>query len=223
MKKFGPYTFPTLMGLSRFSGRDAEQMPVVQDNAAIKEAIARGYADGFAQGRAEAEAAAKVTIGAVREAAVAEGRAEGFAQMRQAAAALTNALAGFEDERAGLARECESFCVDISLAAVARLMETSAARAEFVTRAIAAALKVLAPAPPSAIFLNPADRALVQDAFAGLALKDDETLAPGQARVEAGRLLVEAGIEQAFEQIKSAVLEVRTRRNGAISDLGDKR
>ena len=101
------------------------------------------------------------------------------------------------------------------MAVVARLVEASAVRAEFVARAVAAALRVLAPEPPSAIFLNPADRKLAQDAFAGLPLKDDETLASGHARVEAGRLLVEAGIEPAFEQIKAALLEVETRRGRA--------
>jgi hypothetical protein len=82
---------------------------------------------------------------------------------------------------------------------------------------VAKAVEVLAPEPPQAVYLNPADRALIGGALDGLPIKDDSSLAPGHSRVEAGRLVVEGGIDQAFEQIKSAVLDARERRTSGSS------
>jgi len=45
-----------------------------------------------------------------------------------------------------------------------------------------------------------------------LPLREDATLAPGTSRVEAGRLLVESSLDEAFTQVRSAVLETKLKR-----------
>jgi len=62
--------------------------------------------------------------------------------------------------------------------------------------------------------MNPADLAFIELEVQGVEVKADENLAPGHARVDAGRLLVQGGIDEAFEQIKATVLSVRERRLG---------
>jgi hypothetical protein len=52
----------------------------------------------------------------------------------------------------------------------------------------------------------------------GLPLQDDENLASGSARVEAGRLLVQSSIDEAFERIRTAILELKAKRQAAVSD-----
>ena len=182
------------------------------DEAAVTDAIARGYAEGRARGETEAAAASSSARDDGFREGLAAGHEEGRGEMLRSAEALGAALAEFNEQRATLSRECEQFCVDLALAIVARIVDESPIRAEFVTREVSKALKLLAPDPATEIHLNPDDYKLAKDAFAGLPLKDDPTLTSGHVRVEAGRLLVEAGIEPAFEQIKSAVLEVKKQR-----------
>ena len=73
-------------------------------------------------------------------------------------------------------------------------------------------LKALAPAAPSAVFLNPDDLKCVGKTMSELPLKEDATLAPGTSRVEAGRLLVESSLDEAFAQVRAAVIEIKTKR-----------
>jgi hypothetical protein len=47
-------------------------------------------------------------------------------------------------------------------------------------------------------------------------VRDDGNLATGSARVEAGRLLVQSSIDEAFEQIRGAVLEVKANRQASL-------
>lgn len=215
------YSFPSLVEVGHLYGKESSAAVVTPDQAAVAQAMTEGYEAGLVQGRAAAETAAKEAIEAARGEGLAHGRDEGLAQVRQVAQTLSEALALMDEERANLARECESFCVDLSLAIVARLVEADTVRADFVSRAIVAALKVLAPQPPSAILMNPADRLLARGALEGLPVHDDETLSPGRTRVETGRLLVEAGIEEAFAQIKSAILEVKP--GGRVKPIAAKR
>jgi len=179
---------------------------------ALREAIARGYADGLAQGRRAAETEARAIAENARREGFNAGRIEAQAQVEQAANALREAFTEFEQVRAQIVCQAESFCVELVLATVASLIESDTVRAEFASRVVVKALEVLAPEPPRAIYLNPADRALIGDDLRGLPLKDDSTLAPGYARVEAGRLVVEGGIDSAFEKIKLAMLDVSERR-----------
>jgi hypothetical protein len=58
-------------------------------------------------------------------------------------------------------------------------------------------------------------RKRVARAMQELPLRDDDSLASGSARVEAGRLLVQSSIEEAFEQIRTAVLELKANRQAA--------
>jgi flagellar biosynthesis/type III secretory pathway protein FliH len=209
------YPFPTLAEFGESAPAPLEKTISEADAAALKEAIDRGFADGLTHGRAQAAQEAQAELAAAHAEGFAKGHSEGRAEMHQAAAALTGGLEEFTTECDGMRRQCESFCVEIALAIAKRLVGDPAMRAKFVSRAVTDALKVLAPAPPSAIFLNPADHKLVKSALSGRALKIDETLPPGRARVEAGRLLVEADIEQAFERIESALVDVKTRRGCA--------
>ena len=207
------FEFPALGEFNRFGQRvapEAVEDPCEQN--AYREAIARGYAEGLAQGRAEAESVTEIAAATARQQGIELGRAEGLAEMQQLAAALGEAFAGFEAEHAALVREAEALCVDLALAIVARLVETNAVRAEFVSRTARASLKVLAPEAPAVIFVNPSDRKLSGKALERLTVRDDDTLVSGSVRVEAGRLLVEGGIDLAFEQIRSAVVEVKNRR-----------
>jgi flagellar assembly protein FliH len=210
------FSFPTLARLSELSGARSSG-EISPADAAVNEAIERGYASGFSQGRADAEAAAVEAAKAARAEGLAQGRAEGLDEIKRAGAALGAAAEQLEAERAALAAGAEAFCVEVALAIVARLVEADAVRAEFVGRAARLALKALAPEAATAIFLNPADRAIAGPQLKGLPLKDDETLAPGHVRVEAGRLLVEGAIDKAFDEIRSAVIDVKSRRTRAAA------
>jgi len=211
------YSFPTLVEMGRLCGNESSAAGAGSDQLAVEQAIADGYQTGLLQGQAAAEAIAKEVTQAARKEGFEQGRNEGLAGLRPVADALSEALSALSQEETNLVRECESFCVDLTLAIVARLIEVDTVRAEFVSRAVAAALKVLAPQPPSAIFMNPTDRAYAQPVLQGLPLQDDETLTTGHTRVEAGRLVVEAGIEDALAQIQSAVLNVKRGRGGVES------
>lgn len=62
------------------------------------------------------------------------------------------------------------------------------------------------------MFLSPEDLKLAGKAMSSLPLQEDATLASGTSRVEAGRLLVESSMDEAFTQIRAAVIEVKTKR-----------
>ncbi len=205
------FAFPARSNLDRFE-RQAEQARNARLEAALADAIARGYTEGLARGREEATCEARELLESSTREGLAQGHAAGLDQMNLAAAALRNALDAFVAERAELAAEAEAFCVDLALAIVARLVEADKTRAEFVRRSTQAALKALAPEAPTAVFLNPADLKCAGKPMKDLPLQEDETLAPGTARVEAGRLLVESSIEEAFAQVRTAVVEVKVKR-----------
>lgn len=217
------YSFPTLVEMVRVCGDESSVASPGSDRLALEQAIAEGYQTGLLQSRAAAEAAAKEVADAARREGFEQGRNEGLAGLKPVADALSEALSNLNQERANLVHECESFCVDLTLAIAARLIKVDTVRAEFVSRAVAAALKMLAPQPPSAIFINPTDRAYAQPVLQGLPLQDDETLATGHTRVEAGRLIVEAGIEEALAQIENAVLNMKRSRGGVESVIAKSR
>jgi flagellar biosynthesis/type III secretory pathway protein FliH len=149
------------------------------------------------------------------------GHADGLAETQQAASALRDALARFEIECAQVLTEAEGFCVDVALAIVAHLAESDDIRAEFVLRSVKSALKALAPENPTAIFVHPDDHKHLGHALDDLPVRDDDTIAPGSARVEAGRLLVQSSIEEAFEQIRAAVLELKAKRQASARGIAD--
>jgi flagellar biosynthesis/type III secretory pathway protein FliH len=208
------YSFPSLRQLLSGQGEPNHAGPHVPPlpDAKLEEAIRKGYEDGLIQGRIAATAELDAMRQTVREQAVEAGRVEGLAEADDAAAAMTKALALLEAERRQMAQQVETFSVDLALAIVSRLVEVDSVRADFVARQVARALKALAPQRPQVIYVNPADRALLGRRIADVPVQDDEALARGTARVEAGSLFVEGGIEQAFEQLKGAVLEVRARQ-----------
>ncbi len=208
------YSFPSLRQLlsgqveSHHAGPHVPPLP----DAKLEEAIRKGYEDGLTQGRIAAATELDAMRQTVREQALEAGRAEGLAEADDAAAAMTKALAQLEAERREMAQQIETFSVDLALAIVSRLVEVDSVRADFIARQVAVALKALAPHRPQVIYVNPGDRALLGRRIADLSVQDDEALARGTARVEASSLFVEGGIEQAFEQLKGAVLEVRARQ-----------
>ena len=73
-------------------------------------------------------------------------------------------------------------------------------------------INLLAPEAPTAVFVNPADLKCIGSAVSDLPLHEDATLASGTSRVEAGRLLVESALDEAFNQLRTAVLETRGKR-----------
>jgi flagellar biosynthesis/type III secretory pathway protein FliH len=196
---------------------EATQARDAQLAAAFAEADARGHADGLARGREEAKTEARELLETSYQDGITRGQAAGLAEMKLAAESLGDALRNFELERANLLAEAEAFCADLALAIVARLVEADKVRAEFIHRTTQLALKVLAPEAPTAVFLNPVDCKAAAKAMRDLPLREDATLAPGTARVEAGRLLVESSLDEAFAQVRSAVLETKLKRTAKKS------
>ncbi len=210
-----PYAFPLMAKLDE-SQLAADRARQAQLDEALNDAIAQGVARGIAQGRREAQIEAQQLLEQSRQEGLERGHAEGFAEMRQAASALRDALAGFEVQRAQIVSEAEAFCVDLALAVVARLVEADSVRTEFVLRSVKSAVKALAPENPTAVFLNPKAAKHLARKIKDLPIRDDEHLATGSARVEAGRLLVQSSIDEAFEQIRGAVLELKANRQAAL-------
>jgi flagellar biosynthesis/type III secretory pathway protein FliH len=197
--------------------RDADRAREAQLEVALQDAIAKGIEEGIARGRAQAESEAQALLERSHQDGLELGRAEGLLEMREAAGALQEALAQFDLERRQIVADAEAFCVDIALAIVARLVNTNSARTEFVVNSVQSAIKTLAPENPNAVYLHPTIRKRVARAMNGLPLQDDENLATGSARVEAGRLLVQSSIDEAFERIRSAILELKVKRQAAPS------
>lgn len=203
------YSFPPRAEVDRASAPPAAPSP---NELLIQAATARGYEEGLTQGRAAATAALESAAEATRQSAHAEGRDAGLAEAQSIAQALHAALAELARLRESLIEEAEAFAVELALAAVGRLATVDEVRADFIKRSIAAGLETLSPQPPSEILLNPADAAAAKRALADLPVRIDETIARGSVRIDAGRLLVESGIEDALEAIRSAVFATRARR-----------
>jgi flagellar biosynthesis/type III secretory pathway protein FliH len=211
------FAFPARSRLDAFE-READKARNAELEAVLADAIARGYAEGLARGREEAKAEARELLERSYREGSERGHGAGLAEINTAAEALRSALGAFGLERAKVVAEAEAFCVDLALAIVARMVEADKARAEFVRCSTQAALKALAPEAPTAVFLNPADLKCAGKAMSGLPLQEDATLAPGTSRVEAGRLLVESSIEEAFAQVRRAVIEIKSKRTGQKSE-----
>jgi flagellar biosynthesis/type III secretory pathway protein FliH len=207
------FSFPARNKLDALE-REASTVRNSELAAKLADAIARGYAEGLTRGREEAKAEANEQLERARGEGIERGQAEGLGMMNAAAEAMRSALGAFDLERAKVVAEAEAFCVDLALAIVGRIVEADNVQAEFARRSTVAALKALAPEPPTAIFLNPADLKSLGKAMSGLPLHEDETLARGASRVEAGRLLIESSIDEAFTQTRSAVIEIKAKRTG---------
>jgi len=207
------FAFPARSNLDLVE-REARQARNAELEAAYADAVARGYGEGVARGREEAKSQAHELLENSRLEGVERGHAAGLAAMKQSAQALRDALDAFNLQRTTLIAEVENFCVELALAMVGRIIEADKARAEFVRHSTQSALKALAPEAPTAIFLNAADLKLVARAMSDLPLQEDDTLAPGTARVEAGRLLVESSLTEAFAQVRGAVIEIKQKRIG---------
>ena len=214
-----PYAFPLLRNVDD-AKRDAERARLAQLEAAFDDATTRGFSEGVARGRHEAEVAAQQLLEQSHREGLQSGHAEGLEQMNRAATALRDAYDKLQFECARMRAEAEGFCVEIALAIVQHLAETDSVRTEFVVRSVKAAVEALAPEPPKAIFLHPDVRDRVEHALTDLPLRDDDNLADGSARVEAGRLLVQSSIEEAFAQIRDAVLELKANRHPSLASAG---
>jgi flagellar biosynthesis/type III secretory pathway protein FliH len=208
------YIFPNAAQLDAALRAEPSGETIEAQDKALREAMQQGYTDGFQEGRAAAELAAKAIFQDAHRQGFAAGCDQGLAQAAEAAAVLRQAFEQFRQWRAELLNEAEAFCVELVLAIVARLVELNEDNVEFVTRTVRAAIDVFAPELPHAIFVNPANSALVASAFPQIKVCAEASIPPAGVRIEAGRLLVESNIQQAFEKIKSAVLETRDRRIG---------
>jgi flagellar biosynthesis/type III secretory pathway protein FliH len=212
-----PYAFPMLKSLDD-SREAADRAREAQLEATFNDAIAKGISEGKARGRLEAQMEAQQLLEQSRREGLERGHADGLAEVRLAAKALREALGQIEAQRAQIGSEAEAFCVDLALAIVARLVEADSVRAEFVLRSVKAALKALVPDNPTEVFLHPNDHKHLDRATKELPVRDDESLPTGSARVETGRLLVQSSIDKAFEQIASAVLELKANRQAALKE-----
>jgi flagellar biosynthesis/type III secretory pathway protein FliH len=209
------YAFPRTRNLEDLQ-RGVDHARESQLQAAFNDAMARGISEGIARGRVEAQVEAQSLLERSQREGLEQGRAEGLAEMRTAAGALRDALAQLELQRTQFAADTEAFCVDLALTIVARMVEADSVRTEFVVNSIQSAIKTLAPENPGAIYLHPEVRERIARALPELPLRDDDSLATGSARVEAGRLLVQSSIDEAFEQIRCAVLELKANRQAAV-------
>jgi flagellar biosynthesis/type III secretory pathway protein FliH len=205
------FNFPPRSKLEEFE-REANRAQRAELEAALADAVARGHAEGFARGREEAQAEARALLEDSQREGLERGHAAGVDEMHAAADALRDALDAFNASRAKVVAEAEAFCVDLALSIVARMVDTDQVRTEFVQRSVQNAIKVLTPETPTAIFLSASDFKCVRSAMKDFPLHEDESLAPGSSRVEAGRLLIESSISEAFAQLRSAVLETKTKR-----------
>jgi flagellar biosynthesis/type III secretory pathway protein FliH len=203
------YTFPARAEVD-LSRADADA-PSAYD-LMIQAATARGYEDGLVQGREAAHIALESAAEAARSRALEEGRHAGLAELQSAVQALQAALEETARARELMLGEAEAFAVELALAAIARLAAVDEVRTDFIKRTIAAGLNTLSPQPPTEILLNPADAASAKRALAALPVRADEAIARGSVRIDAGRLLVEAGIDEALEAIRNAVFATRARR-----------
>src|SRR5579872_2342785 len=159
------FVFPTAAQLdTALHGEPAGEDIEAQDQA-LRETIQQGYSEGFQAGQTAAKHAAKAIFQDAQRQGFAAGSEQGLAQAAQAAAALHQAFEQFRDWRAELANEAEAFCVELVLAVLARLIELNENSVDFVTRTVHAAIGVLAPELPQALFVNPAISALVASAF----------------------------------------------------------
>lgn len=210
------FAFPARNNLDA-RDREAAVTREAQLATAFSDATGRGYAEGLARGREEARGEARQLLETSFQEGIARGHAAGLAELNLAAESLRDALRAFELERANLPAEVEAFCADLALAIVTRIVAADKVRAEFIHHTTQAALKALAPEAPTAVFLNPADFKAAVRAMSDLPLREDATLAPGTSRVEAGRLLVESSIDEAFAQVRSAVLETKLKRTAKKS------
>ncbi len=210
------FAFPARNNLDALD-REAALARDAQLEAALAQATEHGYADGLARGREEAKAETRELLETSYQEGIARGQTAGLTEMNLAAESLRKALDAFEAERANLLAEAEAFCADLALAIVARIVAADKVRAEFIQRSTQAALKALAPEAPTAVFLNPADLKAAARAMSNLPLREDATLAPGTSRVEAGRLVVESSIDEAFAQMRAAVLETKLKRTAKKS------
>jgi flagellar biosynthesis/type III secretory pathway protein FliH len=208
------YAFPKATRLDEQLRAEPDRSNSEAAENAVRQALERGYTDGLSQGRAAAELAAKDIFEDARRQGFCAGRNEGLAQTEEAAAILRQALAQFNEWRADLVNEAETFCVDLVLAGLARLLEVNEVHTDFVKRTVQRAIKVLAPDLPQSILVNPGNFRLVASAFPTLQVRAEHSIPPGGVRIEGGRLLVDGSVQHAFEQIKSAMLETRARRVG---------
>jgi len=218
MTQATPYAFPRLRKLDDAQVA-AQRAREVQLEAAYNDAILRGVSEGISRGRQEAQVEAQRLLEQSHREGLERGHAEGLAEMHQVTAALRDALRDLELQRAQIVAEAEGFCVDLALAIVARLAETKDLRTEFIIRSVRAALSALAPNSPTAIFVHPDVQPHVAQAFEGLPVRYDNALSLDSSRVEAGRLVVQSSIEEAFEQIRSAVLELKANRRPACGEV----
>jgi flagellar biosynthesis/type III secretory pathway protein FliH len=208
------YAFPSAAQFGATLHAEPNRAKIEAEEQALREAMQQAYADGFEQGRAAADLAAKAIFQDAHRQGFAAGREQGLLKATEAAAALRQAFEQFSEWRAELLNQAETFCVELVLTILARLLDLNEGSAEFVTRTVQQAISVLAPELPQAIFVNPANSEFVASAFPEFQVHADDSIPPGGVRIEAGRLLVDADIKQAFEQIKSALLETHVRRIG---------
>jgi flagellar biosynthesis/type III secretory pathway protein FliH len=200
------YIFPPRAALNGEPLNESAQDP------RVAAAIAHGYQAGLALGREAAGEELKQAVATACETALEEGRQTGTAQLEQAVASMRTALAEVAALRQALVEEAESFAVELALAAAARFAEIDEVRRDFIKRAIHAGIQTLAPERPIAIVLNPADAAAATGTLEDVPVRCDESITPGGARIDAGRLLVESTLGDALEQIRAAVFTMRTRR-----------
>ena len=208
------YAFPNAAQFRATLHVEANRARIEAEEQALREVMQQAYAEGFEKGRAAADLAAKAVFQDAHRQGFAAGHEQGLLQATEAAAALHKAFEQFRDWQAELLNQAETFCVELVRAIVARLLELNEGNAEFVTRTVQQAISVLAPELPQTILVNPANSEIVASAFPELQVHAEDSIPPGGVRIEAGRLLVDANVKQAFDQIKSALLETHVRRIG---------
>jgi flagellar assembly protein FliH len=192
---FAPLAFPALQ--------------TAEADAAVREAVQRGYAKGLARGRRRAEVE--------RDELIARIDADAEARSRLADARLVIALQRLEDAREALDRRVAPVLVDseralleASIALAAAVLGTELANAETAARtALARALGH--PAATVAVVVRMPPESIAALAAAGVetpvVLVPDAELNPGDAIAELPDGLVDARIAEALDRARAALLE----------------
>jgi|SRR5581483_5911082 len=178
---------------------------------AVHAAEKMGFERGYAAGAAEAECRWTRMLERERQAAFEEGRSRGRHDIASLSAALSEAISQYRKRLEAAEGEIESFAIELSLAVIRKILGKRNSRGEFIRRIVREGLSAVSPLKPSRILLNPGDIELYEEKH-GLNVEADASLAPGDVRIDAGRLFASGSLEEAIEEMRKSILHASLSR-----------
>lgn len=203
----------------------APKAPAPEEKAQVPQSHAREMkVDREANREADREAAMEAELAMLRQRAEAEGYAAGmkraFAAQEQMVAEFRTQLAGVLQALSGAGEavraEAEELAMEMTFAAIGRILGEKLASASGVAAAVGNALLECASAEPVSLRLHPHDHLLLQEhandllaAYPGLAIRADDSLETGGCIVETTRGLLDARIDVQLDALRRALLSAR--------------